>query len=424
MSELPPGPELSTAAPAGPLAGVRIVDLTTVILGCFATQVLGDLGADVIKVETPGGPAVGGDIMRWGGRAPSGPDSGMGPLFMSYNRNKRSVTLDLKSPGGQTAVRRLIEGADVLTSNVRMDAMHRMKLGYEDVAAIRPDIVYVHAAGFGAAGPYGGLPAYDELVQAASGGADLLPRTDGNPAPRYLPALVADKTVGLYMVYATLAGLYQRAQSGRGQFIEVPMLECYAHYTMSENLYGHVFEPPTGDFGYGRILNPDRRPYRTADGYIGIAPYNDRQWREFFALGDRLAEFEADERFNTYAARIANIKALYAMVETITVLRTTAEWLTLLHECNIPAMPVNRLDGVMDDEHLRAVGMFTTSSHPTEGAWVEIRHPVNFSAAATPTRYQPPALGEHTFEVLRQAGFDDEEIAALGREGAFGNDSA
>jgi crotonobetainyl-CoA:carnitine CoA-transferase CaiB-like acyl-CoA transferase len=407
--------------PAGPLAGVRIVDLTTVILGTFATQILGDLGADVIKIETPGGPAVGGDIMRWGGRSPSGPESGMGPLFMTYNRNKRSVMLDLKSPGGQRAARRLIEGADVFASNVRMDAMKRMNLGYDDVAATKPDIVYVHAVGFGSEGPYGGLPAYDELVQAAGGGADLLPRADGNPAPRYFPALVGDKTVGLYMVYATLAGLYQKAQTGRGQFIEVPMLECYTHYTMSENLYGHVFDPPTGDFGYGRILNPDRRPYRTADGYIGIAPYSDRHWRDFFALGNRLADFDTDPRFNTYAARIANIKALYAMVESITILKTTAEWLALLHERSIPAMPVNRLDQVMDDEHLKAVGMFMPATHPSEGPYVDIRHPVSFSGAATPTRRHPPRLGENTADVLREAGFDDDDIAELSREGAFGD---
>ncbi len=404
----------------GPLSGVRIIDMTTVILGTFATQMLGDLGADVIKIETPGGPGKGGDIMRWGGKWPSGPETGMGPLFMTYNRNKRSVTLNLKSEAGHRAMTRLLETADALATNVRYRAMERMKLGYEDVAAIKPDILYVHAAGFGADGPYGGLPAYDELAQGAGGGADLLPRADGNPEPRYFPALVGDKTVGLYMANALLAGLYQRAQTGTGQFIEVPMLECYTHYTMTENIYGHVFSPPTGDYGYGRILNPDRRPYRTSDGYIGVAPYNDQQWRDFFDLAGRLDDFDNDDRFNTYAARIANIKQLYAMVEDMTRLKTTGEWLALLQERNIPAMPVNRLDTIQDDPHLKAVGMFRDAEHPTEGRYVDIRHPVTYSAADTPTRHHPPGLGQHTREVLTQAGFSEDDVDALQRDGAFG----
>ncbi len=404
----------------GPLAGVRVLDMTTVILGTFATQMLGDLGADIIKIETPGEPGKGGDIMRWGGKWPSGPETGMGPLFMTYNRNKRSVTLDLKTAGGLTAMTRLLETADVLATNVRYNAMQRMKLGYEDVAAIKPDILYVHAAGFGGEGPYGGLPAYDELVQAAGGGADLLPRTDGNPEPRYFPALVGDKTVGLYMANATLAGLYQRMSTGEGQFIEVPMLECYTHYTMTENLYGHVFEPPTGDHGYGRILNPDRRPYRTSDGYIAVSPYSDRNWRDFFELAGRLAEFDADARFNTYAARIANIKILYSMVEDMTVTKSTEQWMELLGERNIPAMRVNRLDAVADDPHLKAVGMFREADHPTEGRYRELRHPVNYSAAETPTRHHPPGLGQHTREVLAESGFSEDEIKALQGDGAFG----
>lgn len=404
----------------GPLSGVRILDMTTVILGTFATQMLGDLGADIIKIETPGGPGKGGDIMRWGGRWPSGRETGMGPLFMTYNRNKRSVTLDLKTDAGLAAMTRLLQSADVLATNVRYDAMRRMKLGYEEAAAVKPDLLYVHAAGFGSDGPYGGMPAYDELVQAAGGGADLLPRTDGNPEPRYFPALVGDKTVGLYMANAILAGLYQRAGTGEGQFIEVPMLECYTHYTMSENLYGHVFEPPTGDHGYGRILNPDRRPYRTSDGYIAAAPYSDRNWRDFFDLAGRLAEFEADDRFNSYAARIANIKTLYAMVEDMTRTKTTEEWMTLLGEKNIPAMRVNRLDTVADDPHLKAVGMFQDAEHPSEGPYREIRHPVTYSAASTPTRHHPPGLGQHTREVLLETGLGEEDIDALERDGAFG----
>ena len=345
----------------GILDGVRVLDLTGIVLGSYATELLGDLGADVVKIEQPGDQ--GGDIMRWGGPTPEGGAPGMGPLFMAYNRNKRSVCLDLKDEADRDALLGLAAKADIFASNMRLESLERLGLGYAALEAACADIVYVHVAGFGSGGPYAGRAAYDETIQAAAGMADLYPRAYGEDRPRYLPTLAADKTVALFMLYATLAALYHRAMTGEGQSVEVPMFECMTHYNMSENLYAHIFQPPTGDYGYNRILNPDRRPYRTRDGWISVSPYSDRNWRDFFAFAGREAEFSGDPRFNSYAARIRNIAALYAMVEDITITRTTQEWLKLLAEKGIPATRVNRLDTVMDDPHLAATGFFALSLH-------------------------------------------------------------
>lgn len=391
----------------GILDGVRVLDLTSVILGCYATAILGDLGADVVKVEQPG--EEGGDIMRWGGPTPEGGAPGMGPLFMAYNRNKRSLSLDLKDEAGRAALLRLAAKADIFATNLRLESLRRFGLGYEALKKARTDIVYVHVAGFGSDGPYAGRAAYDETIQAAAGMADLYPRAYGDEEPRYLPTLAADKTVALFMVYATLAALYHRAMTGEGQFVEVPMFECMTHYNMGENLYAHIFEPPTGAYGYNRILNPDRRPYRTRDGWISVSPYTDRNWRDFFGFAGREAEFSSDPRFNTYRARIRNIAALYAMVEEITETRTTEEWLPLLAEKGIPASRVNRLDTVMDDEHLAAVGFFGLSRHPSQGTVVDMRHPVRFSAAFAGTRRPAPRLGEHSDEVFADWGVEAPE---------------
>lgn len=388
----------------GILEGVRVLDLTGIVLGSYATELLGDLGADVIKIEQPGDQ--GGDIMRWGEPTPEGGAPGMGPLFMALNRNKRSVCLDLKDEADRAALLRLAAKADIFASNMRLETLERLGLGYHTLKAARADIIYVHAAGFGSDGPYAGQPAYDETIQAATGMADLYPRAYGEEAPRYLPTLACDKTVGLFMLYATLAALYHRAMTGEGQFVEVPMFECMTHYNMSENLYAHIFQPPSGDVGYVRTLNRERRPYRTSDGWISLAPYSDRDWRNFFALAGREAEYADDPRFNTYAARIGNSAALYAKLEEITVTRTTEEWLALLAEKRIPAIRVNRLDTVMDDPHLAATGFFARSQHPSQGSVVDMKHPVRFSAAAAGPRRPAPRFGEHNAEVFADWGVD------------------
>ena len=387
----------------GPLAGVRIVDLTSVVNGAYATQILADQGADVIKIEDPGsGRGSGGDIMRYPGHVPDGAPRDLGPIFLTINRNKRSVVLDLKDPKARASLKRLIRSADVFAASVRYEGLKRLGLGYEDVKAIKPDIVYVHAAGYGSDGPYAGEPAYDDLIQSASGLADVLPRTDGDETPRILPTLVADKVSGLFMSQAITAGLLHKARTGQGQFIEVPMLECVTSFLLVEHLYDHAFVPPIGQWGYPRVVNPHRKPFKTADGYIGLLPYTDKQWDQFFEVagwGDSIAN---DPRFNTYAARAKHTHELYALVETVTGGKTTQEWLDLLKPLSIPVVRTNRLDDLESDPHLKAVGFFETYDHPELGGYVQMKPPVKFAGSPANIRRHPPKLGEHTEEVLAE----------------------
>jgi crotonobetainyl-CoA:carnitine CoA-transferase CaiB-like acyl-CoA transferase len=403
---MPPRPhDLATEA-TGPLAGVRVIDLTSVVLGAYATQMLGDLGADVIKVEFPAfGRGRGGDIMRWAGHTPSEEVRDLGPIFMTINRNKRDLLLDLREPSAMAALKALISTADVFAASVRYDGLARLGLAYEDVKAIKPDIVYVHAAGYGSEGPYAGEPAYDDLIQAASGFADLLNRTDGDATPRIMPGLIADKVSGLFMAQATLAALFHRQRTGQGQFVETPMLECVTSFNLAEHLYDQTFQPPTGSgqWGYTRVTNPHRRPYPTKDGHIGLLPYTDKQWDQFFAAAGWGEKIAADPRFSDYVSRGKHIRELYALVETITPGRTTAEWLALLKPLQIPVVKMNRLDDLMDDPHLDAVGLFETYSHPDAGNYVAMRPPVKFSATPANIRRHPPRLGQHTDELLAEA---------------------
>jgi len=257
---MPTRRELASEA-TGPLKGVRVVDMTSVVFGAYATQMLGDLGADVIKVEFPGGRrGAGGDTMRWTGRGQDGGPEDLGPIFITINRNKRSLVLDLREEKAKTALRRLIGTADVFAASVRYEGLGRLGLDYEGVKAIKPDIVYVHAAGYGAAGPYAGEPAYDDLIQSAAGLADLIGRVDGDPTPRLLPTLVADKVSGLFMANAVTAALFHHQRTGEGQFVEVPMMECLTTFTLAEHFFGHVYDPPTGPWAYPRVTNPKRKP--------------------------------------------------------------------------------------------------------------------------------------------------------------------
>lgn len=386
------------------LGGLRVVDMTSVLFGAYTAQILGDLGADVIKIEAPGSrPDNGGDIFRYTGRPARTP--AMGPIFMHYNRNKRSVLLDLKREDGREAMRRLLASADVFITNVRADALSRLGFDYEPVREIKPDIVFVHCAGYGSNGPYAKKQAYDDLIQAASGGTDLLGRVDGDPTPRYQPSLVADKTSGLFGAYATLAALFHRERTGLGQFVEVPMFECFSYFNMTENLYGRTFDPPTGGFGYSRVFNPNRAPYPTKDGYLAILPYADEQWDDFFEIGGMPpGTFTKNPRYATYAKRTEHIAEIYQMIRDIAKTKTTEEWVTALTARNVPCMMVNRLEDVIHDPHLQAVGFFERREHESEGTYISIRHPVQFSATPTSVRLDPPRLGQHTAEILREIG--------------------
>ena len=387
----------------GPLKGVRILDMTSVVFGAYATQMLGDLGADVIKVEFPGGRrGGGGDIMRWAGHGQPGGPQDLGPIFMTINRNKRSVLLDLREDGAKAALRKLITTSDVFAASVRWDGLKRLGLDYEAVKTVKPDIVYVHGAGYGSAGPYAGEPAYDDLIQSASGLADLLPRVDGDPTPRLLPTLVADKVSGLFMANAITAALFHRQKTGEGQFVEVPMLECITSFALGEHMYGHVYDPPTGPWAYPRVANPERKPFATKDGYIGLLPYTDQQWDQFFAVAGWGETFGKDPRFSDYAERVKHIRELYGMVEDVTRTRTTDAWLALLKPLNIPVVRMNRLDELPTDPHLAAVGLFERYEHPEAGAYVNMRPPVAYGATPANIRRHPPRLGEHTAEVLAE----------------------
>ena len=387
----------------GPLKGIRILDMTSVVFGAYATQMLGDLGADVIKVEFPGGRrGGGGDIMRWTGALPEGCPTDLGPIFLTINRNKRSVLLDLREEKAAKSLRRLIKTCDVFAASVRYEGLKRLGLDYESVKAVKPDIVYCHGAGYGAGGPYAGEPAYDDLIQAGSGLADLLPRVDGNPVPRYLPTLAADKVAGLFMANAITAALFHKLRTGEGQFVEVPMLECLVSFNLVENMFGHTFDPPTGQWSYTRSANPNRKPFPTKDGYIGLLPYTDQQWDQFFEIagwGDTLSK---DPRFSDFRTRAAHIAELYAMVDAVTRTRTTDEWLALLKPLQIPVVRMNRFDDLFDDPHLEAVGFFERHQHPEAGPYIALRPPVNYSASPANIRRHPPRLGQHTDEVLAE----------------------
>jgi crotonobetainyl-CoA:carnitine CoA-transferase CaiB-like acyl-CoA transferase len=387
----------------GPLAGVRIVDMTSVVFGAYATQMLGDLGADVIKVEFPGGRrGAGGDIMRWAGHGQPGGPEDLGPIYMTINRNKRSILLDLREERAAKALRRLIKSADVFAASVRYDGLTRLGLDYEAMKAVNPDIVYVHGAGYGSEGPYAGEPAYDDLIQSACGFADLLPRVDGDPTPRLLPSLVADKVSGHFMVQAVLAALFHKQRTGEGQFVEVPMLECMTSFNLAEHFYGHVYDPPTGPWAYTRVANAERKPFPTKDGYIGLLPYTDQQWDQFFAVAGWAETVGKDPRFSDYRTRAKHVADLYKLVDTVTREKTTAEWLALLKPLQIPVSKMNRLDDLMEDPHIKAVGLFERYEHPEAGAYFNLRPPVKYSKTPANIRRHPPRLGEHTEALLAE----------------------
>ena len=391
----------------GPLQGVKIIDMTSVLMGPYATQMLGDYGADVIKVESPEG-----DITRLIGPAR---DGDMGPLFLNCNRSKRSIVLDLKKPAGRDALLKLAASADVLVYNVRPQAMARLKLGYNDVAAINPRIVYAGLFGFGQDGPYAAKPAYDDLLQGSSGLSHLIARANDG-APRYVPTALADRVVGLTAVGAILASIVHRDRTGKGQRVDVPMFETMAGFVLGDHLGGLTYDPPLDQGGYPRHLAKDRRPYETADGFISVIVYNDKQWKNFFDAIDR-DDLRNDPRFATFHGRLANIDHVYGELGRIIKTRTTAEWLDFFVKADIPVMPVHSLTSILDDPHLKAVDFFQAVEHPTEGKIRSMRPSPKWSDTPIETPRLAPRRSEHAVEILKEAGYSDAEIAVLLRNG-------
>jgi crotonobetainyl-CoA:carnitine CoA-transferase CaiB-like acyl-CoA transferase len=380
---------------SGPLSDVLVIDLTTVAMGPYATQILGDMGADVIKVESPNG----GDIFRY---PEPYKNRGMSAAFLNLNRNKRSIALDLKQGNEKQVFIDLVTEADVFVYNVRPQAMRKLGLDYESLRERNPRLIYCGAYGFSEGGPYAGRPAYDDIIQGISGLASLQGknRSDG---PRYVNTIMADKIAGLAVAYAVAMALYERERSGLGQAIEVPMFENLVSFLLTEHMAGETFRPPIGGMGYERVVSPHRKPYRTKDGYMGLMPYTTEQWGRFFTIAGK-PELAADPRITDPALRSKHIGELYGILSTLVEQRSTAEWLDLLQDADIPVSPILSPDELLQDPHLRAQDFFRDDLHPSEGEIRTIGIPVKFSRTPGKVRFLAPRLDEHRKEILREMG--------------------
>lgn len=388
----------------GPLDGIRVVELTSVVSGPYACQMLGDLGAEIIKVER-----LDGDSTR--NLGPFKTNDNMRSMFLGCNRNKRSVSLDLKSPIGKAAALEIIKGADVVIHNFRPAAMHRLGLDYDEVKKINQEVIYCATYGYSKKGPYGEKGALDDSIQAACGIAILQSKIDGDP--RYFPTVIADKTTAQNVVQAVLAALFHKERTGEGQSIEVPMFETMVSFVMTEHLWGQSFEPPLGEAGYPRLMSKHRHPYKTKDGkFIALLPYWDNHWKTFCDLSGH-PELAVDQRFIGMGDRLKNIDESYRITGEIIGQRTQQEWLDLLGDSNVPMMVVNTLDELIDDPQLLGSGFWHEMDHPTEGRLRMSNPPINFSKTPATIRSGPPLLGEHSEEILLEAGLSTQHVAGM-----------
>ncbi|HSX55234.1 MAG TPA: CoA transferase [Sphingomonas sp.] len=389
------------------LKGIKIVDLTTVVLGPYATKILGDFGAEVIKVEP-----LSGDVFR---AVRPGRSEAMGAGFINANRNKRSIALDLRDREALAALHAIVAAADVVVHNMRPKSAEKLGIGFEQLRAVNPLILYCYATGFGQGGPFADEPAYDDTIQAVSGLAWLNQNASGEP--RFLPTIIADKVGGLHLAISVLAALASRNRDGEAMCIEAPMFESLVSFMMLEQLAGRSFAPPLGGIGYDRLLSPYRKPFRTADGFISVIPYNAAHWTAFLRLIGR-DDLIGDRRVTDATERSRNIDMLYALIEQATPARTTDEWMSLLRERDIPCAQVNRLEDLFDHPHLRAVGMFDREVHPTEGELNVARSPFRVAGEPSAPDRPAPVLGQDTFDILREAGVAEAAIELLFARGA------
>ncbi len=392
--------------PTGPLEGLRIIDLTTILFGPYAAQTLGDWGAEVIKVEP-----LAGDNWRNSGQFRN---RGMSGQFMAVNRNKRSLALDLKHPKGKAVLQRLLPTVDALVTNVRPAALGRLGFGYDACHKLNPKLVYAAATGFGQDGPWAARPAFDEIAQAASGLASAMGSDD---EPSFVPSLVGDKICGLSLAGAVCAALVHRERTGKGQLVEVPMLETIAAFNSIEMLGGHAFVPPIGPVRYKRVK--ERRPVRTKDGWLTMLPYSGDNWCAFF---EAVGHPECIEEFSVRdpVLRARHIDKIYDRMAEIALTRTTAEWEELLLRIDVPHASFARLTEIAEQPHLKAVGLFVDLDHPTEGRIRQARPATKFSDSPAGIHRLPPRLGEHTEAVLKEAGYTDADITSLVESKAIG----
>jgi crotonobetainyl-CoA:carnitine CoA-transferase CaiB-like acyl-CoA transferase len=394
---------------SGPLSGIRVLDLTSVIMGPFASQQLADLGADVIKIEPPSG-----DVMRQAGpmRNP-----GMGHFYLTTNRNKRSIVLDLKKPASRDVLLHMAGSSDVLVYNIRPQAMARLGLAYEDLRKVAPKIIYAGAYGFSQRGPYAARPAYDDLIQGMCGIPWLSGQASGEK-PRYAPMVLVDRVAGLQLCNAITSALFYRQRTGVGQRVDVPMFEGMLSIVLGEHLAGRLYAPPIAPPGYQRSLARDRRPYETSDGHICVLVYNDKHWRSFFDSIGQPETFARDERFGSQGKRLEHIDHVYGFLSEIFRTRSTSAWLALLDRADIPAARMYTIEDIVADPHLAETGYLRKVGHPTEGELLDTAIPTEWSHSMPDQRHHAPALGENTIDVLREFGYAEERIQELLADGS------
>ena len=393
---------------SGPLDGVKVVDLTTVVVGPICTRTLADYGADVIKVEAPGG-----DLLRTMAEGSRNP--GMSGKFINFNRNKRSIGLDLKKAEGLAALRKLIDRADVFVSNVRPEGLARAGLDHASLAKTNPRLIHCSILAFGRGGRYFNRPAYDPVIQSLSGVAGTIARATGEP--RFVPMVMSDHTSGLIAAQCIGFALYRREKTGTGEAIDVPMLENMASFVSSEHMGGATFDPPIGPTGDGRLLSPNYRPVPTKDGYVTVRPNTNAQAFAFFDAIGR-PELKTDPRFDSAATRTRNAKDYFEVQATSLGDRTTDEWVEMFDRLDVPAARYNSIDDLLIDPHLKDVGFFKEEEHPTEGKIRRTKLANVFSGGTREEESHAPLMGEHTRAILAEAGYDAAGIDALVEAGA------
>ncbi len=394
----------------GPLEGVRVVDLTTIVVGPICTRTLADYGAEVIKVEAPGG-----DLLR--SMAEGNRNPGMSGKFINFNRNKRSIVLDIKKPAGLAALVCLIERADVFVSNVRPEGLTRAGLDHASLAKKNPKLIHCSILAFGRGGRYFNRPAYDPVIQSLSGVAGTLARATATGEPRFVPMVMSDHTSGLIAAQAIGFALYRREKTGKGEAIDVPMLENMASFVSSEHLGAATFDPPVGPTGDGRLLSPNYRPVPTKDGYVTVRPNTNAQAFAFFDAIGR-PELKTDPRFDSAASRTRNAPAYFEVQATSLGDKTTDEWVEMFDKLDVPAARYNSIDDLLTDPHLKDVGFYKEEEHPSEGKLRRTKLANVFSGGARQDEGHAPRMGEHTREILAEAGYGNAEIDALLSDGA------